>query len=72
MGGFVKETRSLHPAEGTALLTMEEVWGGGEGSPVGCLSTQHLRFPCQLNADQGESCRPLELRSVGSGWATMK
>lgn len=35
MGGFVKETRSLHPAEGTALLTVQEVCGGDEGPPVG-------------------------------------
>lgn len=34
MGGFVKETRSLLPAEGIVLLTAE-VWGSGEEFAVG-------------------------------------
>lgn len=59
MGGFVKETRSLHPAEGTALLTVEEVWGGDEGYPP------WLRFPCQFHAaPRGEL---LAFRSLASG-----
>lgn len=65
MGGFVKETRSLHPAEGTVLLTMEEVWGGGRR--VSCWLAEHSALEVPLPAQ----CRPRRelpaFRSPASG-----
>ena len=70
MGGFVKGTRSLHPAEGTASLTVEEVWGGDEGPPVGWGGgTQPRKSPCQLNLGPREELCAFRSPAGGeSGW----
>lgn len=70
MGGFVKETRSLHPAEGTASLTVKEVWGGHEGPPVGWGGAPSHGSPhASLIQDQGKSLWAFKSPAGGeSGW----
>lgn len=66
MGGFVKETRSLHPAEGTASLTVEEVWGGDEGPLLVGVGHPALEVPNAGSMwDLGESFGPSNLQLVG-------
>lgn len=74
MGGFVKETRSLHPAEGTASLTEGGSLGRGRGTPHGLgWGTQPWKSPCQLQAPwRGELWAfrsPAGAECMGCGWA---
>ena len=72
MGGFVKETRSLHPAEGTASLTVEEVWGGDEGTPCWLgWGTQPWKSPCQHDSGTKRRALGLQISSLlgrVAGW----